>query len=355
MKKVIQFCVVLPLFCAIGGVKNNGVEEMYYWREVMYENLPLNDNAMIGKYPYHIPTNNDVYGAGYHAKSGLMLTTVGRIRPGVPSSLNGFCVSDYEKGSSPHFWGFPNYEMNTLKASFYEGTTDYSRSRSFRRKAQKYSAGYYNHFYGNYNPLEDFSIVSVYRPNIDDVCNRLYVMDTGLLHYSATEVYNVQNPALIVFDLPSNGCQTRKFPVIRRVEIPNHLWNDPTGFCYITHDHQPKGSCDDVILYIANSFGDNSLTVYDYKKGSFWTFNDPSFNPIAAESKIVFNYHNYELPVAIVNVALGWPDKNGNRNAYYFPAASTGEYIVSTEVLKDRKRAPSNYSPGDFSLIAYRG
>ncbi|XP_055699434.1 L-dopachrome tautomerase yellow-f-like, partial [Phlebotomus papatasi] len=309
----------------------------------------LKNNTLIGKYPYHIPSNTDILGVGYHANSGLMLTTVGRIRPGVPSTLNAFCVADYEKGSSPHIWGFPDYNKNTLKAYYYDDNSAYY-ARNLSRKEGGYSPGYY-YSYSDY----DFSIISVYHPNVDDQCNRLYVVDTGVLSYGVSELYNVQNPAIIVFDLPSNGCQTRHFPVIRRIEIPISFWKNPVGFVFIAIDHQAKKSCDDVFLYITNTF-DSSLTVYDYKKGSFWTFSSPSMGPIIAESKMVFNnYFHYEFILGIMNVALGWQDKKGNRNAYFAPGAGFAENVVSTKVLKTSPKTSFKYNFEDFLQIGYRG
>ncbi|XP_059611833.1 L-dopachrome tautomerase yellow-f2-like [Phlebotomus argentipes] len=362
------FLLLFVCFLVVKGAKKNGIEMMFYWREVIYEDLPLPDDTVIGKYPYHIPANNDVIGLAYHAKRQLMIATVGRLHPGVPSSLNAFCVNDYYVGTSPHLWAFPNYEKNTIKASFYDNTQ--IDSRKLHKKGEKYSSGYYNHFYegqatypaeNSHNTLEDFSIISVYHPVMDEQCNRLFVIDTGNLYYGPNEIYAVQNPALIVFRITPettrgwNGCGSREFPVIRRVEIPNHLWTDATAFAFLTLDFQPKGSCDDLFVYITNVY-DFTLTVYDYKHNSFWAFKDPSMNPIIAESSMIFSdYLHYDFPFGITNLALGRPDKEGNRNAYYGPAASTAEYAVSTNILKTPPKRTSNKNKGDFTLLGNRG
>uniref|UniRef100_A0A1B0DIC2 Uncharacterized protein n=1 Tax=Phlebotomus papatasi TaxID=29031 RepID=A0A1B0DIC2_PHLPP len=135
------FCVFFALFgcfCLVSGYQSE-VENVYYWREVLYENQPYSDYTLIGKYPYRIPGNNDITGIEYHAKSGLMVTTVGRIRPGIPSTLNAFCVADYDKGTSPYIWGFPDYEKNTLKPEFYRDS--FYDSRNLLNKNHNYSAG----------------------------------------------------------------------------------------------------------------------------------------------------------------------------------------------------------------------
>lgn len=309
--------------------------------------------------------------------SELMVVAVGRLRPGVPSTLNAFCVSDYPKGTSPHLWGFPNQEKNVLEASFYGEEVPNNQDRSLTQKFKKFSPGYYQHFFSIYgshnnyqngfpfaghkkpfynsnNPYEDFKIISVYYPIVDDRCNRLFVIDTGVLQYSPTEIYEVQSPALIVFDLPGNGCQTRDFPLIRRVEIPGHLWKTQAGFSIITLDYQKKGSCDDLILYITNTLDSNVIS-YDYRTGNFWSTTDNSMKPIMSESYVLFKGNTYQLPIGIGNVALGWPDKFGNRLAYFAPGSSLGEYVVNTKVLKSSKRSFLKHSSEDFTLIGYRG
>ncbi|XP_055687207.1 L-dopachrome tautomerase yellow-f-like [Lutzomyia longipalpis] len=352
------------------------VENIYYWKSVTYEDQPLADETYIGPYQYNIPENNDVIGLSLHKKSGLMLVGMGRLRPGIPSTLNAFCITDYETGTSPHVWGFPNYEMNTLKASFY-GDAQTGR-RKFVKRDMIYSSGFYKHLFGDYRrevasfggqrlpakksfSSDDFSIISVVHPEVDNLCNRLYAVDSGILQYSATEIYEVQLPAIIVFELPSNGCESRQFPVIRRVEIPKRYWTTAAGFNFITIDYgSKKSSCDDVFLYITNAF-DSSILVYDYQKDCFSSVTDPSMRPIIAESTMVFHDTsmdlNYQLPLGVCNVALGWPDKNGNRNAYYAPGSSLGEYLVSTKILKNFE-PPQRYLfnlTSEFMLLGYRG
>uniref|UniRef100_A0A1B0DQX9 Uncharacterized protein n=1 Tax=Phlebotomus papatasi TaxID=29031 RepID=A0A1B0DQX9_PHLPP len=184
MKKNVFLWVFLSCWFVVGGY-NNGIDYYYYWWEVNYENLPFADDTQIGPYPYHIPSNNNILGITYHDQSGLMITTVGRLRPGVPSTLNAFCVAEYNQGTSPHLWGFPDYEKNTLKEEFYAGG---DQSRKFN-KQDKYSTNYHNYYQNNnYN---DFSIISVYHPIADDRCNRLFAVDTGLLRYGPNEpIYN---------------------------------------------------------------------------------------------------------------------------------------------------------------------
>uniref|UniRef100_A0A1B0D644 Uncharacterized protein n=1 Tax=Phlebotomus papatasi TaxID=29031 RepID=A0A1B0D644_PHLPP len=121
----------LCVFCFTSGNNHYYVEEVYKWNKIEFENLPKSENSYVGPYRYYIPENNDVMGMGYHPGSGLMLITVSRLRPGIPSSLAAFCVSDYELGSSPKIWGFPNYEINALKESDFDGGPEESKEKRY--------------------------------------------------------------------------------------------------------------------------------------------------------------------------------------------------------------------------------
>uniref|UniRef100_A0A1B0GNA1 NADH:ubiquinone oxidoreductase intermediate-associated protein 30 domain-containing protein n=1 Tax=Phlebotomus papatasi TaxID=29031 RepID=A0A1B0GNA1_PHLPP len=74
-----------------------------------------------------------------------------------------------------------------------------------------------------------------------------------------------------------------------------------------------------------------------------------------AESSLIFHPNiQYEVQLGITDVVLGWPDKADNRNAYYSPGSSTSEYVVSTKLLKNPRRAYRNNSE-EFNLIGFRG
>ncbi|XP_055701678.1 L-dopachrome tautomerase yellow-f-like [Phlebotomus papatasi] len=308
---------------------NSYVKNIYWWKDVNFENLPLKEDAYIGKYPYYIPTNNNILGVSYHAQSGLMFACIGRLREGIPSTLNAFCISDYSKGTSPYIWGFPNYEVNTLKASDY----DY----------EKQPSSYYQ---------KDLRIISTYHPTIDDSCNRAYVVDTGVVRAKDGKRYQVQNPAIVVFELPSNGCVSRNFPVIVRVEIPDSLWYDSLGFVYLTIDHQTKkGGCDNPMLYITNIV-DRSIIVYDYSKNEFWKFdNHPSFDPVESETYL----GDYQIRYGVLSMTLGWPDKKGNRIVYYAPGSTLASYATTTKTLRNQKKSSSTHADGEFRMVGYHG
>ncbi|XP_055680099.1 L-dopachrome tautomerase yellow-f2-like [Lutzomyia longipalpis] len=355
----------------IAGSSNSNVQEVFKWKKVDLEHVSLLENTYVGPYKYRIAENENIISMGYHPASGLMIVAFLRRRPGVPTTLGAFCASEYNFGSSPRIWRFPNYHVNDLRATDFTFLTD-SEGRKQLNPLNTWENSYYNHiqriqpyqntFYNNVAgfgsgfPIEIQRIVSVFHITVDEKCNRVFFVDNGQVTYNENSTYVVQRPALVVVGLPTNGCHIRNFPILRRVEIPDRITSKGAdGFMYTTIDYQPSGSCDDLFLYITNPFH-NYLTVYDYKNNDFWSFEHETFNPIAAESHYVFDKTlNYQFNMGIFSVALGYPDENGDRTAYYTPLAGVGQYAVSTKILKDKSKSENYDNSLDFKIIGYRG
>ncbi|XP_055680085.1 L-dopachrome tautomerase yellow-f2-like [Lutzomyia longipalpis] len=361
------------------GYSKNYVQEVFKWKRIEYENLPLPDNTLIGPYKYHIPENNDLVSIGYHPASGLMLVNIFRCRPGVPITVGAFCVKNYKYGSSPKIWGFPNYELNTLQASDYAGGNEDDLSQRefynknyFKREGNYYAKGghYYTDYYEYYNfkpnylraslsslsqPVGHKRIISALHTVIDEKCSRVFLLDNGVLQFYPNTTYNVQKPALVEISLPSDGCENKNFPITRRSEVPDRISSKGSnGFMYMTMDFQTEGSCDDLFLYITNPFN-SYLVVYDYRKDKFWAFDHETFKPVISESHFVFDNLHLDMPLGVMSMALGYPDEDGDRTAYYLPFASTAQYAVSTKILKNSKLSPNKFNQDSFKIMGYRG
>ncbi|XP_055693544.1 L-dopachrome tautomerase yellow-f2-like [Lutzomyia longipalpis] len=355
-----------------GCADDNAV--VFQWNQVEYENLPQPADSLVGPYQYFIPENNDIVGLGYHPASGLMFAVLDRLRPGIPASIAAFCINGLKIGSSPKFWAFPNFEIQALRAEDFEG-----KSRQVEEILQlndsSTNQGPINYIWPQpirpiyatppkpptpITPIpvdnsSDFRIISTFEVVVDEKCNRALFVDAGMVEYYNVS-FVIQKPALVIYDLPFDGCENRTFQAIRRVEFPNNLatMNPFTNF-HMTLDYQ-SSDCDDLYIYIANFCG-HFLVVYDYKTNEFWYYTGhPSFQPIAAESYIVYDETlDFILQAGIYSVALSFPDRYGNRIAYYIAGASTAQYAVSTKVLKNRTKSPRNYHPNDFRIYGYRG
>ncbi|GAB0088341.1 Major royal jelly protein/protein yellow [Sergentomyia squamirostris] len=381
------------------------VEEVFKWKRLVYDNLPQAENSYIGPYPYYDPENADITAMAYHPASGLMIVNVVRLRPGIPSSLAAFCVNEYKIGSSPKLWGFPNYEVNALRTSDFQKENYYHDDQEYRKhhkRPNKY--GQNNNYHGSHNYDNNYGehhnqqpsfqkpyyttstsyytttkrpyytkppiattisekpyqglkrIVSTYTTTISEKCNLAYTIDVGVLNYYGNSTRVIQKPAILVFGLQSDCCETRNFPLIRRSTFPKDIANSiPFGILWFTLDYQ-SDDCDDLFIYITNTFT-NTIIVYDYKRNDYWYFNThPSFAPVIAESHMVFDKtFFYDLPLGVVSLVLGYPDKYGDRTAYYIAGASTAQFAVSTAILKDKSNSPASYNPDDFSIMGYRG
>ncbi|XP_055680122.1 L-dopachrome tautomerase yellow-f2-like [Lutzomyia longipalpis] len=289
----------------------------------------------------------------YHPASGLMIVTFLRVRPGVPITLGAFCTTDYPTaGSSPKIWRFPNPFANELRSSDFEFITDKDGLKKLNPLLKPDEQWDDSVIF----PDEVERIISVYQVTIDEKCNRVYFVDNGQVTYNLNTTYVMQKPALVVVELPTDGCSARNFPIIRRAEFPDGIAaKGSDGFSHIALDHQPGDSCDDLFLYIPNIFH-KYLTVYDYKENEFWTIEHETFQPVIAESNFIFDETlAYDLALGPLSIALGHADENGEKTVYYASIASTGLYAVSTKVLRDKSKSNEIQHSEDFRIIGYRG
>ncbi|XP_059622530.1 L-dopachrome tautomerase yellow-f2-like [Phlebotomus argentipes] len=342
--EMLLFCVSWVIL-TLWSVQCQSIVDEYQWKEVQFANLPLSTDAYIGPFPYFLPENNDVLGSAYHAKSRTMFVAISRLREGVPSTLNAFCADDYAPGSSPVLWAFPDYKTNTLHPE------DFSQGARSVKEPPEEPVDEFRHKrpLGSYSQ-SNYRIISVYHPIVDNECDRLFILDTGIMRNTDDTTYFVQRPALLVYDLSRYVCSSGNVQLIKRVELPESVWKNSLGFDYPTADYQYKGTCDDLFVYMNNIF-DNSIVVLDYAKNDFWMFaNHSSFVPVPSESQVL---DNYQLNYGTMNVEVGWPDKKGNKIAYYAPGASTAEYATTTKVLKNR-RMTHTYG-AEFRIVGYEG
>ncbi|XP_055680108.1 L-dopachrome tautomerase yellow-f2-like [Lutzomyia longipalpis] len=362
MKKIFLGCVLLltTLNLSICGEQIEA-EEIYTWKSVEFEDLPTIEKSLLGDYPYYIPENNNIVDIGYHVASGVMLVVIVRARPGVPVALGAFCAKEYESGSSPKIWGFPNYEVNTLPDKSFSAAPleDDKKGELLTFGEQGLPYGHNLPIYYEPSPAigsqELDKLVTLYYVTIDDKCNRVFFVDIGVVNYYRNTTYYVQNPALVAIDLPTNGCDSRDFPTNRRAEFPPNIaarGND--GYGSVVLDYQASGECDDLFLYIPNAFYD-FLLVYDYKNDKFWNVNHETFHPVLPESFFIFDKtFPFQAPFGIYPITLGQSDENGDRKFYYAPMASLNLFSVPTNILKDSTKSPDKYGEDDFKLVGQK-
>ncbi|XP_055698096.1 L-dopachrome tautomerase yellow-f2-like [Phlebotomus papatasi] len=197
-----------------------------------------------------------------------------------------------------------------------------------------------------------YHFISVYNSNFIDHCSRLFFLDMGFIEYIEGNIF-IRRPALWAFDV--DGCDERSFdqlPVLK-VTLPDYVVNDASGLYDMVVD--VYGTCNEFAVYIAST-KDNRLIVFDSVKRSFWYFKHETFKP-GAERPYLLDFIPPPDPFnfGLLGLALGSTTKYTYRNVFYAPGSSLGLFKTSTEVLRDKFKAPGNPTSSDFSYIGYRG
>lgn len=179
--------------------------------------------------------------------------------------------------------------------------------------------------YPNVDSISRF--VSVYRPRVDD-CDRLWMVDTGLLEVPGNRV-QLKQPEIIIFDLKTNK------EILRYQLKPEVLVNGTTsGLTSITVDVTAL-ACNDAYAYI-NDLATNGLIVFSLKEKDSWRFSHPTFSYDPGASNFKVGDHTIDWKDGIFSVALSDPNIKGVRTAYYHPFVATQEFSITTDILKNK-------------------
>ncbi|CAH4033204.1 unnamed protein product [Pieris brassicae] len=182
-------------------------------------------------------------------------------------------------------------------------------------------------------------LISVYRPRID-VCQRLWMVDTGLLEVPG-ERQQVLKPSIVIFDLKTDK------QILKHELKDSDLFSERTsgGLTSITVDVN-KSKCNEAFAYITD-LATNSIVVFSLSTKTTWRIEDPSF--VFDETALNFTVagHTISWPDGIFSLAL--VDLNGRTMGYYHPLMSTNEYMIDTGYLKN------NSFQGNAKLLGNRG
>ncbi|CAH0770879.1 unnamed protein product [Bemisia tabaci] len=176
------------------------------------------------------------------------------------------------------------------------------------------------------NPASNCTgLVSVTRARID-ACNRLWVLDTGVL--DALTVYNVVcPPKILVFDLATDQ-------VVRTINFPKSVLRPFSLFTSMVID-ESTDKCDNAFLYLGDPLFPG-LLVYDAKKDAAWRLSHPN---MFAEP----DYARFELfgeSFTLMDGPVGITLSPNNEKLYFQSFASNKIYSISTSVLRGGPRGP---------------
>lgn len=291
-----------------------------------------------------------------------MYASIPRSAPGVPATLVMLKNVTNIRDLNPIFTPFPHLpQVNQLRNCDFKPKPP-PKSPQKRRKVPNPKK---NHHQLDYSFDERFDLeatkfrrtsecdtdqrlISTFEPVLDK-CGRLWVIDSGVLENNGEVV--VKNAQLWAFDV-KHGPGLAK--LIRRFDFPTNVVKTGRGLFGLTVDIL-NGQCDATFVYIPNLI-DGRIVVYDFFRHDAWYFENYSFEGDATESD--FTYEDglaIRFQAGISSIALGPEEEDSPghfRTAYYTAGSSTGEYSISTRVLRDRKNSPD---VKDVSLVGYRG
>lgn len=292
--------------------------EILKWKQIEFEYpSPNGTSDFVFPEPHlnpmfdYIPYNNIPMGISCH--KNLLFITIPRRREGIPATLN--CINlDAIKSEnrSPKLTAYPNYLVNSLKLNFQPDSS---------------------------------KIISVYRTSVDNNCNRLWFVDTGMLEYPSDRK-QIQPPSIWIINLNNNQ-------VIRKFQIPANIVADGRGLASITVDVLAN-SCNNAYAYIPDLFL-YGLYVYSFSKNKMWKFehNYFSFDPLVGDLEIA--NQTFQWNDGIFSITLGNMKPDGFRDAYFHPMISNSEFAVSTEILQNEEDSARSWHGNDFMHLGTRG
>ncbi|XP_050669033.1 protein yellow-like [Leptidea sinapis] len=188
------------------------------------------------------------------------------------------------------------------------------------------------------------SIISVFRVFVD-ACDRLWVMDSGLADILGSP-NQVAGPSIVVFDLNTDQLLHRYFFKVTDMK-------EDSFFANIVVDVD-KDSCDSAFAYVPD-LGGYGVVVYSLKDNDSWRVSHHYFHfePLSGS----FNVSGIEFhwTDGVFSLALSEPRDNGYRTMFFHAFASTKEFCVSTELLRNYSHIDKNEAFHDFKLLGDRG
>lgn len=285
------------------------LEEVYGWKQMEFawpDEKTKQDALQSGAY---IPENN--LPLGIQKWKNKLFVTVPRWKAGVAASLN---VLDTDKpNKTAALVPYPDWTANTLPPA----------------GAEK---------------VPDNTVVSVFRTRVD-VCDRLWVMDTGLADILG-EPRQITKPALVIFDLNTDK-------LIRRYEFKATDLKEDSFFANVVVDVTPD-RCDKAYAYVPD-LGGYGVVVYSLAENDSWrvTHNFFHFDPLKGD--LTVGGVNFQWTDGVFGLALSEPKANGQRLMYFHALASTKEFSVPTGVLQNKTLATDPHNYYMFKLEGDRG
>ncbi|XP_034118555.1 protein yellow-like [Drosophila albomicans] len=168
-----------------------------------------------------------------------------------------------------------------------------------------------------YNP-DCSKLISVYRTTVDAQCNRLWMIDSGIVN-ATISLNQICPPKIVAFDLNTDE-------MVVRYELPPSQVKQDSLHSNIVVDVR-NGNCLDAHALVTDvwRFG---IVVYSLEKNRSWRVTNYNFapNPVASD----FNVYglNFQWLDGVFGMSL-----TEDRRLYFHPMASFKEFMVSVDLL----------------------
>ncbi|XP_011197217.1 protein yellow [Bactrocera dorsalis] len=307
------------------------LEEKFSWKQLEFEwpNAQAEQEA-ISKGQY-VPENN--LPLGLERWNDKLFVTVPRWRAGVAASLNYVDLKTTDK--SPKLRPYPSWEANTLPIDV--EPQEAKPSAGGRLDADKPQSV-------ETTLTDNATIISTFRIQAD-VCDRLWVLDTGLADILGNPKQITPN-SIVIFDLKTDK-------VLRRFPIPKDQIKDDSFFANIVIDAE-RTECNDAYAYIPD-LGAYGLVVYSFRDDRSYRVkhNFFHFDPLQGDFNV--GGVNFQWTDGVFGLAVGPLKADHTKDIYFHALASTKEFKVSNRVLQNETHVTSPAAYYDFEFVGDRG
>jgi len=310
---------------------NAKLEERFSWKQLAFD-WPSNEAEQEAiKSGRYIVENN--LPLGVERWNNKLFITVPRWKAGVAATLNYVDLNTAEK--SPKLHPYPSWEANQLPIDVMpQAQKTPSGGRLDAEKATNVETA-----------LKDNStLISIFRMSVD-VCDRLWVLDTGLSDILGSPKQITPN-AIVVFDLKTDK-------LIRRFAIPKEQAKDDTFFANIIVDTE-RSDCNDAYAYVPD-LGAYGVIVYSFKDNRSYRVkhNFFHFDPLQGDFNV--GGVNFQWTDGVFGMAVGPSKPDNSRDIFFHALASTREFKVSNRILQNETRVTSPGAYYDFQYVGDRG
>nr|XP_018902711.1 PREDICTED: protein yellow [Bemisia tabaci] len=304
MERLSGLVVATFLLLVVAAIESSSyqLKEAYSWKVVDFQ-YP-NDTVRQGALKSGSFVQENSLPLGVEVWKNKLFITLPRWKPGIPATLTYINLDDASGDKSPKLIPYPDWETHDLETN-------------------------------------GSKIVSVFRLNVD-VCDRLWMVDTGLVDILG-EHKHIKAPRILVYDLKTDK-------LIDEYEVKKEHLKENTFLANIIVDVTPE-TCDKPFAYVTDLMA-YGLIVYDMKNKDSWRIDHHyfHFDPLSGD------YHiggvNFQWNDGIFGIALSPAPKEGHRTLYFHPLSSTREFAVSTRVLQNKTNADSYH---EYKILGSRG